>query len=475
VPSGSARVRRQADLANARDSAGLIVIESACERLTVDMALLDSLRGETLYHSADKPKHARGCPLRKWLAAACLVTLLVNAAPSGAAEWVETWGVAPLPPSAALGPFPATPTYNDQTIRQVVRISAGGQRVRIRFTNEYGTKPLVIGAAHVALADSKGAPQAGTDREILFAGRPNALIPAGAPLLSDPVDLPVEALASLSISLYLPEDTGPCTCHSTGMQTAYVSASGNFTRQAFEAQEKMQSRAFLAGVEVETARPAKTVVAFGDSITDGLGSTVDANRRWPDLLAARLAARGGAVSWGMVNMGISGNRVLDDNAGQNALARFDRDVLSVPGAAYVIVFEGVNDLGISFGNFSGPLAANFKSMMPAHKATAAALIAGYRQLIARAHSKGLKVLGATITPYEGSAYYSTEGEAQRQAVNRWIRTGGAFDGVLDFDAAWRDPARPTQIKDGLHAGDHLHGSDAGYAAMADAVELGLFK
>lgn len=413
--------------------------------------------------------------MKNWLAAACLITLLVNALPARAAEWVQTWGVAPLPPSAAFGPFPATPSYHDQTIRQIVRISAGGQRVRIRFTNEYGTRPLMIGAAHVALADANSAPEPRTDREILFAGRPSALIPAGAPLLSDPIDLPVKALASLSISLYLPEDTGPCTCHSTGMQTAYVSGSGNFTAQALEPKEKMQSRAFLSGVEVETTRPAKTIVAFGDSITDGLGSTVDANRRWPDLLAARLAARGGAVSWGMVDMGISGNRVLDDNAGQNALARFDRDVLAVPGAAYVIVFEGVNDLGTSFGDFSGPLAASFKSMTPAHKATAEALIAGYRQLIARAHDKGLKVLGATITPYEGSAYYSAAGEAQRQAVNRWIRNGGAFDGVLDFDAAWRDPAHPTQIKAGLHAGDHLHGSDAGYAALADTVELGLFK
>ena len=418
---------------------------------------------------------SRGCSLNKSLVATCLATLLVYAVPSGAAEWAATWGVAPLPPSAAFGPFPATPSYHDQTIRQVVRISAGGERVRIRFTNEYGTKPLVIGAAHVALADSKGVPQAGTDREILFAGRPNALVPAGAPLLSDPVDLPVKALASLSISVYLPEDTGPCTCHSTGMQTAYVSASGDFTKQAFQPQAQMQSRAFLSGVEVASAGRAKTVVAFGDSITDGLGSTVDANRRWPDLLAARLAARGGAISWGMVNMGISGNRVLDDNAGQNALARFDRDVLSVPGVAYVIVFEGVNDLGTSFGNFSGPLAASFKSMTPAHKATAEAIIAGYRQIIARAHANGLKVLGATITPYEGSAYYSAEGEAQRQAVNRWIRTGGGFDGVLDFDAAWRDPAHPTQIKEGLHAGDHLHGSDAGYDALAGAIELGLFK
>ena len=356
-----------------------------------------------------------------------------------------------------------------------MRIAAGGDRLRIRFTNEYGTKPLLIGSARIALTDATGAVQAGTEKEVLFAGKPDALIPAGSPLVSDPVELPVKALASLSISVYFPEDTGPCTCHSTAMQTGYVSGAGDFTQQGFKPQERTQARAFLSGVEVQTATHAKAIVAFGDSITDGIGSTPDANRRWPDRLAERLAARGGGHGWGIVNMGISGNRILNDNAGQSALARFDRDVLSVPGAAYVIVFEGVNDLGTSFGHFTGPLAESFKSMMPAHKATAEALIAGYRQLIARAHSKGLKVLGATITPYEGSAYYSPEGEAQRQAVNAWIRSAGAFDGVLDFDAIWRDPARPTQIKEGLHAGDHLHGSDAGYDALADSIDLQLFK
>jgi lysophospholipase L1-like esterase len=406
----------------------------------------------------------------------CLVGLLLVRSPlSSAAEWVATWGSAPLPPTAAFGPFPATPSYSNVTIRQVVRISAGGDRVRIRFTNEYGTKPLAIGGARIELADSTGAVQVGSGKQVLFAGKPTALIPAGAPLLSDPVALPVKAMSSVSISLYLPEDTGPCTCHTTGVQTAYVSDSGDFTKEIFKPQHMIQSRAFLSGIEVETASPARTIVAFGDSITDGLGSTTDTNRRWPDVLANRLAVRGAHRAWGMVNMGISGNRVLDDNAAQNALARFDRDVLSVPGAAYVIVFEGVNDLGTSFGKFEGPLAEAFKSMVPAHKATAEALIAGYQQLIARAHSKGLKVFGATITPYEGSAYYSQEGESQRQAVNHWIRTGGAFDAVLDFDAALRDPARPTQIKEGLHAGDHLHGSDAGYDAMAKSIDLALFK
>jgi lysophospholipase L1-like esterase len=410
--------------------------------------------------------------LKRVCATFCLLALIAVSMPCGAAQWIGTWGAAPLPPSAAAPPFPATPAFNNQTIRQVVRVSAGGQRVRVRFTNEYGTKPLVIGKASIALADASGAVQAGTERPLTFGGKPSASVPAAAPYLSDPVDLPVAALSSLSVSIYLPEENPPCTCHATGMATGYVSAAGDFVSGSFEAKERIQMRAYISGVEVET--PGKTVVVLGDSISDGVGSTPDANHRWPDLFAERLKARGGQA-WGVVNMGISGNRVLNDGAGQSALTRFDRDVLSVPGATYVVVFEGVNDLGISYGHFTGPLAERFKSLATGSKATAETMIAGYRQLIDRAHAKGLKVLGATITPYGGAGYYSEEGEAVRAAINTWIRTGHAFDGVIDFDAVVRDPAKPTQIKDGLHAGDHLHGSDAGYEAMAKSIDLGLFK
>jgi lysophospholipase L1-like esterase len=390
-----------------------------------------------------------------------------------AAEWVQTWGVAPLPPSQAMGPLPATPSFDDQTIRQTVRISLGGEQVRIRFSNEYGAKPLVIGHARIALADAQGNPVPGTEREVLFSGRPGATIPAAAPYLSDPIDLPVKALSSLSISLYVPEATGPCTCHSTGMQHAFVSDRGDFTAKAFTPKETVQTRAFISGVDVHTAAGARSVVVLGDSISDGIGSTVDANHRWPDLLADALDGNHG--TWGVVNMGISGNQVLTDGAGQSALARFDRDVLSVPGVRAVILFEGVNDLGISYGHFEGPMAAVFKSSFSGTKATRDSLIAGYRQLIARAHARGLKVLAATITPYEGASYYSTQGETIRQAVNTWIRMGHEVDGVLDFDSAMRDPAKPTQIREGFHAGDHLHGSDAGYRAMAAAIDLSMFK
>ena len=404
----------------------------------------------------------------------CVLTFAVASAASAASQWVQTWGAAPLPPTPAMGPFPATPGFNNQTVRQTVRVSVGGQRIRIRLTNEYGTKPLVIGAARVALADEKGNIQPGTSHPVMFSGRPSVTIPAAAPFVSDPVDLPVKALGSLSISLYLPEDTGQCTCHQVGVQNAFVSDTGDFTDKAFEPKQTLQMRAFISAVGVEAAQPARAVVILGDSISDGVGSTVDANHRWPDLLADRLDAKGGG-SWGVVNMGISGNRILADGAGQSALARFDRDVLSTPGVKDVIVFEGVNDLGISYGIPQGPMAERFKAMAPAHKVTADDLIAGYRQLIARAHARGLRILGATITPYGGAMYYSADGEAVRQVLNKWIRTGHEFDGVIDFDAVIRDPGNPAQIKEGFHAGDHLHGSDAGYETMAAAIELSLLK
>jgi lysophospholipase L1-like esterase len=409
------------------------------------------------------------------LSAACAALILALPAAGHATGWIGTWGAAPEPPRAAAGRFPATPSYDNQTIREVVRIAAGGSRFRVRFTNEYGTKPLVIGAATLALADSQGVIEAHSIRPLTFSGKRSVTVPPGSPYLSDPVRLDAQSLARLSISLYLPDDTGPCTCHGVGMQTAEVSGAGDFTDEPFTPTTTMQARAFVSGVEVETSEPAKAIVALGDSITDGVGSTVNANRRWPDLLAERLTARKGRVHWGVVNMGISGNRVLNDGAGQSALARFDRDVLSVPGAAYVIVFEGVNDLGISYGHFTGPLAAAFKSLSTGGHVTAEAMIAGYRQIIDRAHERGLKVIGATIAPYEGASYYSAEGEAVREQINRWIRTGGAFDGVLDFDAALRDPADPKRIATPLQAGDHLHGSDAGYEAIARSIDLALFR
>jgi len=385
-----------------------------------------------------------------------LALLALTATPAlGAPKWIGSWSAAPQPPG------PASKAFSNQTIRQVVRLSARGDRIRIRLTNEYGTKPLAVGAVTVSLAGADGK-AAGAAIPVTFGGQASGLIPTGAPLLSDPVALKVADLGSLSISLYLPGETGPCTCHSTGIQTAFISQPGDFTKADFPAKETFTARAFLSAVEVETARPAKTVVVMGDSISDGFRSTADANHRWPDRLAERLAAAHPKEAWGVSNLGISGNRVLSNGAGESVLTRFDRD-LSIPGAAYLIVFEGVNDVGQG----SRPNGGGIPS--------AEAMIAGYRQVIERAHAKGLKVIGATIAPYEGAGYYTAEGNAVREKVNAWIRTGKAFDGVIDFDAVWKDPARPTKIRAELQAGDWLHGNDAGYKAFGDAVDLKLFK
>ena len=408
------------------------------------------------------------------LVSSCLLLMAASAATAAPQQWVRSWGASPLPASPAMGPFPASPSFSDQTIRQVVRLSAGGTRIQVRLSNEYGTAPLVIGAAHVAAAGPDGAIAPGSDHVLTFGGKPDAVIPPGSPLVSDSVDMAAAPLALLSISLYLPKATGPCTCHATAMQIGYAAAGDQTGAPSLASATQIQTRAFISAVEAAGAASAKTVIVLGDSISDGIGSTANANRRWPDLLAERLLAK--ALVRGVSNEGISGNRVLADGAGVSALARFDRDVLATPGAAYVIVFEGINDIGISYMRPppDGPLSAWFKQMAGA-PVTAQDLISGYRQLITRAHSHGLKIYGATITPYEGAATFTPEGEAVRQAVNAWIRTGKAFDAVLDFDAVIRDPQHPTQMQAAFHAGDHLHGSDAGYEAIAQSIDLSLFN
>lgn len=402
------------------------------------------------------------------LALACAALL---SAPVHAAHWVTTWAASPLPPGPGFGPLPGTPSFENQTIRQVLRLSAGGSQLRVKFSNEYGAKPLRIGAATVAVVAADGS--LGKSLPLHFAGQPGVVIPAGAPLLSDPLALPVGARARLSVSLYLPEATGPCTCHNVGQQDGFVSAPGDFTAAAFEPKSTLQMRAFVSGVEVDAPKAA-TLVVLGDSISDGVGSTANADRRWPDLLAARLASRPAGTRWGIANEGISGNRVLDGGAGDSALSRFDRDVLGQSGVTHVILFLGVNDLGISYGKVvDGPIGEYFKNLVPREKASAERVIAGYRQIVERAHAHHLKIYGATIAPYEGASYWSADGEAERQKINAWIRTGGAFDAVLDFDAVLRDPTLASRIKDAFQAGDHLHGSDAGYEAVANSIKLEL--
>ena len=403
---------------------------------------------------------------------AAAAALMLATAPAEA-KWITSWTAAPVNPMAALGPFPATPGYSNRTFRQTIRLSAGGAALRIRFSNAYGTEPLEIGAARVALLDDAGKEVPGTSRTLRFGGSDKALIEKGAPIVSDTIALGVKPLSRLSISLYLPGNTGPCTCHQTAMEEMDVSAPGDHTAEAFAPESKSASRIAISGVEVDAPKNAQTVVVLGDSISDGVGSSVGKNRRWPDFLAERLARRGG-MAWGVANQGISGNRVLQDGLGVSALARLDRDVLAVPGVTTVILFEGINDINLAYGTAGGPFGAASNAQLPTRKITADDIIAGYRQIVARAHAQGLRIFGATVAPYKGVATWSEAGEAARQKVNTFIRISGLFDAVLDFDKAFRDPADPASIRPGYHMGDHLHGNDTSYQAVADSIDLGLF-
>jgi lysophospholipase L1-like esterase len=385
------------------------------------------------------------------------------------AKWVASWTAAPHAPLGTSGPFAAA-NYDNVTLSQVVRITEGGDKLRVRFTNRYGEHPLKIGAARVFRIDDAGKEIPGTSRALTFGGDASAIIPKGAPFTSDPVALETPDLSRLRVEFYLPEATGPCTCHLPGQDELDVSPPGNFVGKSFTPADKKQFRAFLAGVDVDSPDALGTIVAYGDSITDGVGSTPGQNRRWPDILANRLQAAG--QEWAVANQAISGNRVLSDGMGESALSRFDDDVLSLPSVKYMIVFEGVNDLGIQYGNRTGGPPIPGLAQIPID---ADQMIAGYKQLIARAHLHGIKVIGSPIGPYKGASYWSEAGEAAREKVNAWIVNGGAFDGVIRLDAAFADPADPQTMREGYHMGDHLHGNDAGYKAAAESIDLGLFK
>ena len=393
--------------------------------------------------------------------------LAFSAAPAQA-EWVASWTASPHAPLGTQGPFAAA-SYENVTVSQILRISEGGGKVRVRFSNRYGAAPLEIGAARIVQIDDQNREVAGTGRTLTFGGEPGAVIPRGAPFVSDEVAVELPDLARLKIEIFLPTQTGPCTCHLTGVDELAVSPPGNFVGKPFEPVSKAQYRAFLSGVEVDSPDALGTIVTYGDSITDGVGATAGANRRWPDILANRLQETG--REWAVANAGISGNRVLSPGMGESALARFDEDVLSLPGVKYMIVFVGVNDIGNRFGpqRTGGPFPG-----MDQPPITARQMIAGYKQLIARAHAKGIKVIGSPIAPYKGAGYWSEEGEAARQAINDWILNGGAFDAVVRLDTAFADPADPAKMRDGYHMGDFLHGTDAGLKAVGESIDLALF-
>ena len=386
---------------------------------------------------------------------------------ASASRWIGSWTTASVP-SEATATLPGAPS-SEVTLRQVVRLTAGGPRLRLRVSNQFGTAPLRIDGAHVALsaAPAGSAIAAGTDRAVTFdGGQADVTVPPGAAWLSDPVDLPTQGLARVAVSLRLPQPPARITAHRAARTTAYVAAGDQLAAPELPGAATWLQWAQLAGVDVEeTARNAGAVVTLGDSITDGTGAGVDVYERWPDVLAERLQADPRTRGVAVLNAGIGGNRLLTDNTSPNALSRLERDVLAQPGVRTVIVLIGINDIGGL--SREGPVTAEKRA------AVVAGLIAGYRQVIARAHERGIRVVGATILPCGGTKVYRSDADADadRQAVNAWIRTSGAFDAVIDFDAVTRDPAHPERLLPAYDSGDQLHPSAAGYKAMGQAVPL----
>ncbi|WP_024914186.1 SGNH/GDSL hydrolase family protein [Chania multitudinisentens] len=398
------------------------------------------------------------------------IAVLAIPAVAAAPSWVATWAASPQPVWGTDFLFPTNlPTVlHDQTVRQVARISLGGERFRIVLSNAYGNQPITVGKTTLAPTEKGSAIAADSLRTVTFAGRETATILPGASLFSDPVALPIPALTQVTVSFHLPNATPISTFHWDGRQTGWIVPGDQSTAPALKLKEgSVQSttaRPLLAGIQVETKQAARAIVVIGDSITDGATASLDQDHRWPDFLATRLAPHNVAV----INAGISGARLLSDGMGANALARLDRDVLAQPGAQSVIVMLGINDI-------SWPGTA-FAPHSP--RPTLDALTAGYRQLAEQVRARGLRVIGATLTPFEGALpgtpldnYYQPAKDALRQQVNDWIRHSGAFDAVIDFDAVLRNPAHPARLAARFDSGDRLHPGDEGNRAMAEAVDL----
>ena len=432
--------------------------------------------------------------MRKLAFAAAFLLAGVSAA-SAADNWVGAWGFvplplppgqatvvaappryaamtplgAPLPPPTLVTPgapllenpgnlaiLPGSVDLTNVTVRQLVRVAAGGSQIRLRFSNESGVDILPLGAVHVAEAGPDGSIVPGSDHPVTFNGRNDVIIPASSPLLSDPVTMAVRPLERLLISVHVPGAV-PRSGHSL---FTYVTQAPGDNTAAVRLPEAKLSRvtALVSEVDVNADPSVATIVTLGDSITEGAASTSNAFRGWPDRLAERLAAAG--KKWSIYNTGIGGNRLLRYGTGPSALARLDRDVLSVPGIKAIILLEGINDIGVSFNPAGGRDAV-----------TAEALIAADKQIIARAHAKGIKVYGALLTPYGGAGYSSAAGEQVRTALNQWIKTSGAFDGVIDFATPVADAANPLTFDTRYNLNDKLHPNDAGYQAMANAIDL----
>lgn len=375
-------------------------------------------------------------------------------------------------PGRRFGIPPGIGDINNQTIRMIVRSSVGGQSVRIRLANALGTTTISIGAAHIALRSSDSSINPGSDRVLTFSSNPTAKMYAGEVLVSDPVNLNVPPLADVAVSLYIANDAGVPTSHTFGLRPTYVSGTGDFTGAVSIQQvaTTTQSYYWLQGVDVLAPSDVGTLVTFGDSITDGDQSTPDTNHMWPAVLAARLQANAATKSVGVANAGIAGNRITGDNG--SGLARVYHDALSVPGVKWITVLEGINDIALVTrqpASAAGPASPAATTQFSVDD-----LISAYRQIIESAHLHGVKVIGCTMTPFGGSSVYTDRGEAMREAANEWIRHSGAFDAVVDFDAATRDSSDPHRFRAEADSPDMLHPGDPGYKLMADAFDLSIF-
>ena len=392
------------------------------------------------------------------LLALCLTTNTALAAQPD--HWVGTWAASPCAEANQNNQFGSA----DTTIREIVHVSIGGPIVRIVLSNEFGLDPLTIGAAHIALSAGHGEINLASANALTFGGRPSVTIPPGAMVVSDPADLKLPAFADIAVSLFIPaQPIQQISQHSFADQTSYSVPGNVIGSKTLESPKEIYNWPFLKGIDVKTTANSASIVTFGDSITDGALSTRNANARWPDVLARRLQADKKTNKLGVLNEGIGGNRILHDTTGPSALARFDRDVIAQAGVKYVVVMESINDIG----HATDP-------NKPYDVITAQDLIVGLGQLATRAHTHGIKVIGATLTPFVGAKYQSTEGETMRQAVNQWIRTSNHFDAVIDFDKLTTDPTHPGMFLPLDDSGDHLHPGDAGYKAMGESIDLNLF-
>ncbi len=438
------------------------------------LALVTVVAGHVAFASAQTNSRKPENWMPTWATAQQLVRTPPPAITPGptVATNAPTSGLSATSATAQRGRGPAGSVFrvtalSNQTVRMILRTSIGGRRARVKLSNAFGSTPVLVGAAHIAKRGTGSAIVAGTDRALTFAGKASFTMMPGVVAVSDPVDIDVPALGDLAVSLYVPSDTGPPTTHATALHTTYISTEGDFTAQSeFPLAGTTQQYYWLSSVEVDAPSDAGAIVAFGDSITDGARSTPDTNNSWPALLAARLGADKATANIAVVNEGIGGNRLFTDAtglAGVSALARLDRDALTHPGVKWLMILEGINDIGTL---------ASSATTTPITKDD---LIWVLQQVIDRAHAHGIKVIGCTLTPYEGAGYARENGEAIRSAVNDWIRKSGAFDAVVDFEAATRDPNSPKRFKPEFDPGDHLHPNDAGYKAMADIVDLSIFK